>query len=129
MAWIVVAALAATILASCSAHVPAVQVDDSAPSDLVIGTYLQALVQGDCDTARALSTPEFAEDAWCFAPRVTAFWHLGLGYERDDEAGYSAEVDIALGLGSISDGVHTRFYQLHRDPGGPWRVSGVGSGP
>ena len=124
------ALILAAVGSGCSATVPETLPRDAAPPDVVLVTYLNALVRGDCATARALSTPGFAtKGPWCFAPHVTSFSQPGLGYEFENEVGYSAQITTEWGDSSLVDGDHTWFYGLRRDPGGPWRVAGAGSGP
>jgi hypothetical protein len=120
----------AAVFGGCSTMVSVALPSDAAPPDVVLVSYLSALARGDCATARALSTPAFANTGpWCFAPHVAAFSQPGFGYQGENEAGYSAQITTEWDNGSVRDGEHTWFYRLRRDPGAPWRVADVGSGP
>ena len=120
----------ALVITACRASAPVALPSDGAAPNVVLVAYLGALVRGDCTTARALSTSEFVKtDPWCLAPHVTSFSLPGLGYNGDTEVGYSAQITTERSGEPFRDGEHTFFYQLRRDPGGPWRLAGAGTGP
>jgi hypothetical protein len=97
----------------------------------VVAAYLQALVDGDCAKARALST-NGGQAPFCDRPRVTAYSELSRGngaHPNPTEVVYAVELTIRGGDVSLPDGKHTMFVQVLLQPGGVWRVNGVGSGP
>jgi hypothetical protein len=105
---------------------------DAQPGD-VVASYLQALVDGDCGKARALSTDDglARQPPFCATPRVTAYSELSRDGARPNatEAVYAVQLTIRGGDVSLPDGEHTMFVQVLLVPGGAWRVNGVGSGP
>jgi hypothetical protein len=122
---------AALGLSACSSlRVPP---PDEAPAGVVARTYLEALVTGDCTaTGRLLAvgggrTPHDL----CGIGRVDAY--------RDLVGPAGTAVDVTFGVTLMlrdmprtsgwPDGDADVFLNLARVPGGPWRVTGVGSGP
>ncbi len=71
-----------------------------------------------------------ANGVWCDRRQVTSFALPGQGAQpTDNEAVYAVEITTVGGDESLPDGEHYWFYDFRRAPGGPWRVSSVGSGP
>ena len=102
------------------------------PASVVLDTYLQALVAGDCDTARALvaSTFSVGNGELCGEVEVTAF-SAPTGPARSGPHVVEYASDLTTGGssdGSISSGRTTWFYRLARQ-GGEWRLISGGSGP
>ena len=107
---------------------------DADPYD-VLDAYLRAFQAGNCQAARVMTTETFrpGNGELCGATRL-------LGYEIDPRTAGDPTTDSAVGLsatltttgtadGSVEDGETLWFYGLARQPGGPWRIVGGGSGP
>ena len=125
----IVLAVALAVASGCSRAVGSLPPDSAAP-DLVLVAYLGALVAGDCQTARALSTPVARGGVSCDRPRLTSFSNPGEGARpTDGEIVYAIEITTAGGDISLPDGEHPWFYDVLRGPNGVWRVNGGGSGP
>src|ERR1035437_10021055 len=58
--WLVIVVLLGGALSGCSGHASISLPPASAPSDVVLDSYLQALVAGDCAAARAMETEQLA---------------------------------------------------------------------
>jgi predicted small lipoprotein YifL len=132
--WSVLALLVVLMagIAGCGTQAPRSLPPDTAPSKEVLVAYLQALVAGDCATARALSTPENVANngVWCDRPRVTSFGSTGDGAgPTDNEIVYAVSITTVGGDLSLPDAERLWFYDLRRQPNGAWRVYGSGSGP
>lgn len=105
----------------------------SAGPDLVLETYLAALLRGDCSAGPALGLTTFrmGNGELCGATTVTSY--------RIDGAApspFTTEVVFATTLvttgtedGSVQPGSLTWFYDLKRQADGAWRLVGGGSGP
>lgn len=132
----VLAAIAAAALAACTTRAEAPQSSlpppNAEPAE-VVANYLQALVDGDCGKAAALMTAGglAGQGPWCDHPRVTGYSELSRdGAEPGaTERVYGVELTIRGGDVSLPDGKHTMFVQVLLQPGGVWRVNGIGSGP
>lgn len=102
----------------------------SAPPEVVLATYLRALVVGDCSTARALSTPAAGARVWCDSPHVASFSALDKGASPSaDERVYEMQIVVEGTDMSLGDGEHTWFYRLVRQVDATWRIADHGSGP
>lgn len=106
---------------------------DSAPPDVVLGAYLQALVRDDCSAGTALGTSTFGlgSGELCGQTKVTSFTIDG-----PPAGSIATEVVFATTLvtsgtrdGSVQPGTLTWFFDLKRQPNGAWRLAGGGSGP
>lgn len=128
---VTVALLLALSSAACA---PAVALPlDSAGPEVILDTYLRALVAGDCDTGRKLATDTFRKGngELCGGTRVTA-------YRIDPVPARPSPEEIVFSTnlttsgsddGSILPGELGWFYSLDHQPNGSWRVVGGGSGP
>ncbi|HYO43472.1 MAG TPA: hypothetical protein VES19_09780 [Candidatus Limnocylindrales bacterium] len=106
---------------------------DGAAPGVVARAYLDALVAGDCAATRALLANDDnpAMNDLCGIGRVDAY--------RDLVGPAGTAVDVTFGVtlalrdmprtSGWPDGDADVFLKLVRVPGGPWRVTGVGSGP
>ena len=129
--------LLAVALAACSVISPVPQSTlppANADPATVTAAYLQALVDGDCVKARALSTANSLANhgaPFCDRPRVTGYSELSRdgAHPSATEVVYAVQLTIRNGDISLPDGDHTMFVQVLLEPGGLWRVNGVGSGP
>jgi len=105
----------------------------SAPPDVVLDAYLQALLAGDCATAHTLVTATFiiGNGELCGALTVTAARIDPVGPARpsDHEVVFGTTLTTVGGDASMPDGEQTWFYDLQRQPDGAWRLTGGGSGP
>ena len=103
---------------------------DSATSEGVLTAFLEAARHGDCGRARALTTRSGWQQIGSLCGSVTAYAIGGEGYRRTNEVGYATTLTIRGGISvAFHENDHTRFFTLGRDPGGPWRISGGGTGP
>lgn len=105
---------------------------DSAPADVVLAIYLDALVAGDCAMARALSTESFAGNGdLCGVVRFTSASPEGhpATLPSGREVVYAVDATTAGGDETMPDGEHIRFFSLRLQPNGAWRIAGGGSGP
>lgn len=94
--------------------------------------YLDALQAGNCDAARAMTSPSFkiGNGELCGALRVLAYSIDGdPARPSDGEVVYATTLTTTGGDASMPDGQHTWFYTLTRQANGEWRISGGGSGP
>lgn len=110
----------------------------SAPPEVVLDTYLRALVAGDCATADALAVGTFTayNGDLCGYLTVTAYRiygknidGLGLRLEDVREVVFATMITTRGGDIALPDGDHTWFYSLDRQPDGSWRLAGGGTGP
>jgi hypothetical protein len=133
---LVLAALLAAIASACSTATATPRTTlpppNAEPAE-VVANYLQALVDGDCGKAAALTTARGLTGSrpWCDRPRVTGYSELS---RNDADPGttervYAVQLTTRGGDVSLPDGDHTMFVQVLLQPGGVWRVNGVGSGP
>ena len=115
--------------AGCGGHATVSIPPTTAPSDVVLDTYLQALVAGDCAAARAMETGQLAGECNTTI-RKYAFDH-GRSFSPSfapDSVQFVVSVTVS-GVGGGLDGDHNWFYWLARQPNGPWRVTSAGTGP
>jgi hypothetical protein len=121
------------LVAGCGANVLTPPPDPAAP-EVVLRAYLDALVKGDCSAGKVLGTATFTRSNGDLCGQTTVQSYRIIG---DHPATPNAsEADFATGLvttgsadGTVNSGALTWFYQLQRAPGGPWRLTGGGSGP
>jgi hypothetical protein len=131
------AAVLFTVIASSCSSVPEAPRSTLPPANAepgeVVANYLQALVDGDCAKARALMTADGTayQKPFCDRPRVTSYSELSAEGARPSstEAVYAVQVQVEGADISLGDGEHTMFVQVLLQPGGVWRVTGLGSGP
>lgn len=120
----------AAIASGCAPSVSVSMPPDSAPPEVVLTTYLQALVAGDCATARALSTSSASSRVWCDQTRVTSFSISDNGAAPSaDERVYATQIVVKGTDMSLGDGEHTWFYRVVRQADATWRITDHGSGP
>lgn len=124
-------AVLALLVAACSAPSPSIPQSNPEAPGIVLDAYLNALVEGDCVTARALATPTFGDGHFCgVALHMTSFGvDPAPATPRDGELVYSTTITTQGGDETILDGTHTWFYTLIRQEGGAWRIAGGGTGP
>jgi len=95
--------------------------------------YLDAVVAGNCDAARAMTTASFTvgNGDLCGITRIMAYSIADQpARPNDNEVVYAATITTAGGDASMPDGPHTWFYTLTRlATNGEWRISGGGTGP
>jgi hypothetical protein len=125
-------ALFMVLLAAACAPAPALPPDPVGP-DVVLDTYLRALLAGDCDTGRKVATQSFAKGngELCGDTHVTRYRiDPGAARPSSDEIVFSTHL-ITSGTddGSIESGEMMWFYSLTRQSDGSWRIAGGGSGP
>jgi len=130
--WIVLGpTLVALALAACTRAV--VLPPDSASPQVVLDTYLRALVAGDCDTGRKLAADGFEQGHGnlCGQTQVQAYGILGAPAQPSTNEVVFATSLITTGTGdsTVPSGRVTWFFSLDRQPNGPWRIVGGGSGP
>ena len=101
----------------------------TAASDVVLDSYLQALVAGDCAAARAMETGQFTGEC------DTSIRRYAFDHSRSfspsfapDTVQYVVSLTVS-GVGGGFDGDHNWFYWLARQPNGAWQVTSAGSGP
>lgn len=106
---------------------------DAAPPEVVVATYLRALVAGDCTAGKVLGTATFriGNGELCGATSVSSFTIEGPAPDPNATEWVFATTLITTGTadGSVQPGSMTWFYDLKREPNGPWRLVGGGSGP
>jgi hypothetical protein len=125
------AAIVALALAACQ---PGVAVPpDSATPEVVLDAYLRALVAGDCAIGRKLAVPTFQKGngELCGSTGVTGF-RIEPPPARpsaDEVVFFSVLRTTGSDDGSIQPGEIGWFYSLQRQPSGPWRITGGGTGP
>ena len=109
-----------------------------APPEVVLDTYLRALVKGDCAAAGALAVGTFTafNGDLCGHVTVTAYRidgnnidGLGLRLEDVREVVFGTLITTRGGGFDLPDGEHAWFYSLARQPDGSWRLAGGGTGP
>ena len=117
-------------LTACAA--PAVPPDSAEPK-VVLEAYLAALTRGDCATGRQLATETFraGNGELCGATIVSASQIDGEPARPSaDQVTFSMSLTTSGDGGrSMEPGRRTWFYTLARQPNGPWRLVGGGSGP
>lgn len=128
--------VAAFLCAACQSLQPqpvtSVPPTNAQPGD-VAASYLQALVDGDCAKARALTVATNGQpfQPFCAGPRVVRFSELS----REDAASSPNEYDYAVtvtirgGVGILPDGENAMLVQVVRQLDGAWRVTGLLNGP
>jgi len=128
----VTGAVAVVFLIGCSRGESVTMPPKNAAPAEVLGTYLHALRAGDCRSVHALTTSSFVlgNGELCGALTVTAYGALGQpANPRDGTVIFSTTLTTEGGDQSMSNGDHTWFYSLERQPDGAWRLVGGGSGP
>lgn len=123
---------AALSLAACAG--PSISAPpDAVGPDVVLRTYLEALVRGDCPAGRVLAVESFrfGDGELCGHTTVSSFTIAGSPAEPNATEVVFATILVTTGTadGSIEPGTLTWFYDLQRQPSGAWRLSGGGSGP
>jgi hypothetical protein len=100
---------------------------DSAPPDVVLDTFLQAQVSGDCTTARSLSlgSPALPCDG---SIRAFTFDHGQAHTQSDLSVQYRVTLDVTIDFG-MTAGEHGFTYRLQKQPSGAWRVISGSDGP
>jgi hypothetical protein len=101
----------------------------TAASDVVLDSYLQALVAGDCAVARAMEADQLAGEC------NTSIRRYSFDHNRPftpsfapDTAQYVVSVTMSGGGGGL-DGDYNLFYWLARQINGAWLVTSAGTGP
>jgi hypothetical protein len=122
-------ALLVGVSAGCSGHASISLPPTSAPSDVVLDTYLQALVAGDCVAARAMEIGQLAGEC------NTSIRKYSFDHNRSfspsfapDSVQYVVSLTVS-GVGGGLDGDHNWFYWLAHQPNGAWLVTSAGTGP
>jgi hypothetical protein len=119
-------------LAACAGS-PVLVPPDSAAPEVVLTTYLQALVRGDCSVGKALGTTSFGRGNGnlCGETTVSSFRIDGPPAEPNATEVVFATTLVTTGTAdhSVAPGSLTWFFDLQRQPGGAWRLAGGGSGP
>lgn len=128
-AWLAVAVLIVTACSRPAFSLP----PDSAPAEVVVATYLRALMVGDCTAGKLLGTATFrpGNGELCGATTVSSFTIEGPAPDPSATEWVFATTLVTTGTadGSVQAGNTTWFYDLKREPDGPWRLVGGGSGP
>lgn len=123
-------ALAACGGSSSSAAVPLPPA--GAPASVVLGTYLRALVAGDCATAHALAASTFSRgNGELCGDVVVSAYSTPTGPARSGRHAVEYASDLTTegsSDGSVAPGQTTWFYRLERQDG-EWRLVSGGSGP
>ncbi len=105
---------------------------EGASASVVLDTYLQALVAGDCKTTHALagSTFVWGNGELCGDVKVSAFSvPTGPATLGSSKVEYASDLTTSGSKdGSITPGKLTWFYQLQLQDG-EWRLVSGGSGP
>jgi hypothetical protein len=124
--------LIATVLAVSGCGTTRVPPPADATAHVVARAYLEALVAGDCTaTAALLTNGDPAGRDLCGVGHVDAYRDLS------GPAGTATDVSFFVSLtlrdmprtAGWADGEAGVFLNLVRQPAGPWRVTGVNSGP
>jgi hypothetical protein len=106
---------------------------DTASSEVVLRAYLDALVAGDCTATAAMELPSMhvGNGELCGGVDVTAYRGIrGPGGVPGIEEVFHVTLTTGGDGGrSIEAGDLGWFLGLKREAGGPWRLSGGGSGP
>jgi hypothetical protein len=106
---------------------------DAAGPEVVLDTYLRALVAGDCDTGRKLAAGAFARGHGdlCGGAKVTAYRidPVPARPSPNDAVFHTYLTTNGSDDGSILPGDQGWFYSLSRQANGPWRIVGGGTGP
>lgn len=132
---LVLAVLAAFLCAACQSLQPQSMTSvppTNAEPGAVAASYLQALVDGDCPKARALTVATNGQpfQPFCAGPRVVAFSELSEGtaqgaYEHD----YPVTVTIRNGSSIRPNGKYSMFLQVVWQLDGAWWVTGLLDAP
>jgi hypothetical protein len=121
----------ALLLAACDQTV-ALPPEQAAP-EVVLDSYLRALLAGDCETGRKLVTLSFkrGNGELCGDTRL-------LAYRIDPRTARPSPDEIVFSTILTTTGTNDRsieagemiwFYSVSRQPNGFWRLVGGGSGP
>lgn len=105
--------------------------DAATPRD-VLEVFLKSFAIGDCAVTRELSTPSgfMQVGGFCDRIHVVDFEILGDGSASGPDAiTFGTSLTIDRGTDVLRPGDHTVFFSLGREPNGPWRVTGGGTGP
>lgn len=97
-----------------------------APPQVVVETYLQALVAGDCETVGALSAA--GGHGLCGNQRVSRFTRPEAWTTPYGAVVFATILTTSGGDGSIPDGDNLWHYWLTQQPDGSWRVTNEGNG-
>jgi len=116
------ALLLAGLVAGCVTKVPVPP--DSAPPEVVLEAYLQALVAGDCETVSALRAG--GGDGLCGALEVSAYTRSEPEITPDGRVVFSTTLTTSGGDGSFPDGDNLWRCWLSQQPDGGWRVTDEG---
>ena len=129
------AVVTAFLLGACQALQPqpitSLPPANAQPGD-VAASYLQALVDGDCAKARALTVATNGQpfQPFCAGPRVVAFSELSQGAVANaNEHDYVVAVTIRDGSSIQPNGNYSMFVQVVRTIDGAWLVTGLLNGP
>lgn len=98
----------------------------------MLQTYLEALQNGDCTTARSLgtSTLTVGNGDLCGDVRLYSFSIPGdPATPTPDEAEFGTTLTTSGDGHSIAPGEMIWFYDLKKQSDGSWRIVGGGSGP
>jgi hypothetical protein len=98
----------------------------------VLGGYLDAVKSGDCDAAAQFFIGKPYNGDLCHMPGLRLLDYRidgGPATPSPDEADFAVTITITGGGETMPDGDLTWFFDLHRQPGGDWRITGAGSGP
>lgn len=124
--------VALVVMAGCSAGSKVELPPTSAGPDVVLDTYLRALVAGDCESARQLATATFTvgNGDLCGQTTVSAYEVNPTPAGTGAETVFSTTLTTSgTGDGSIAAGRLTWFFTLDQQPDGAWRLAGGGTGP
>jgi hypothetical protein len=128
---IAASAIVSLLLLGC--RTPVLLPPASAGPEVVLDAYLRLLVAGDCETGRQLAAATFTKGngELCGAARVRAYAiEVPPARPSADEVVFGTRLTTTgTADGSVPAGEIIWFYDLRREPGGPWRIAGGGSGP
>ena len=103
------------------------------PPVVVLTTYLEALVRGDCSAGKALGTCSFTfgNGELCGSTTVSRYTILGDPSMPNPQEAVFATTLVTSGFdgGLVAPGSMTWFYTLRLQEDGSWRLTGGGSGP
>jgi hypothetical protein len=99
---------------------------------VVLSAYLEAVKQGECSVAERYFIGEPYNGDLCHLPGLRLLDYRidgGPATPSPDEADFAVTITITGGDQTMPDGDLLWFFDLHRQPGGSWRITGAGSGP